>query len=209
MRVLRNTATGVALALTSAAALFAATPAAAAGPLTYIDFVGTCSDCAGSGVGVLTLQDFVLGSALTASNFVDFTYHSNLVSFDITAAKLGTFSATFNELPGLDRVDIAQAQPQGAGFFYNFHTFLGPQGESGQEWFVGSTLSSGNGSQLPAGGGGEVNDFGPTYTWSQGVNGDLPTAPGGVPEPAAWALLIVGFALAGARLRSVTRPVSA
>jgi hypothetical protein len=218
MRVLRNTATGVALALTSAAALFAATPAAAQGPqsqpapppLTYIDFVGTCSDCAGSGVGVLTLQNFQLGSALSASNFLDFKYTSNLVSFDITSATLGSFSATFNELPGLARVDIAQAQPQGAGFFYNFHTFLSPQGESGQEWFVGSALATGPGSQLPAGDGGGVNqDFGLTYAWGLGSNADLPAAPGGgVPEPAAWTLLIAGFALAGGRLRSQRQVVA-
>ena len=40
-------------------------------------FVGQCSDCTGTGVGMLTVQNYTLGTELTSCNFVSFTYTSN------------------------------------------------------------------------------------------------------------------------------------
>ena len=56
-----------------------------AGPQATYQFVGQCTDCSGTGVGVLTVQNYTLGDTLTGCNFVSFTYTSNLTSFTITA----------------------------------------------------------------------------------------------------------------------------
>jgi hypothetical protein len=60
------------------------------GPQTTYQFVGQCTDCTGTGVGQLTVQNYTLGTALSSCNFVSFTYTSNLTSFTITAP--GSFS---------------------------------------------------------------------------------------------------------------------
>jgi len=61
-----------------------------AGPQATYQFVGQCTDCSGTGVGVLTVQNYTLGDTLTGCNLVSFTYTSNLTSFTITAP--GSFS---------------------------------------------------------------------------------------------------------------------
>jgi len=55
------------------------------GPQTTYQFVGQCTDCSGTGVGALTVQNYTLGTALTGCNLISFTYTSNLTSFTITA----------------------------------------------------------------------------------------------------------------------------
>jgi hypothetical protein len=60
------------------------------GPQATYQFVGQCTDCTGTGVGQLTVQNYTLGTALSSCNFVSFTYTSNLTSFTITAP--GSFS---------------------------------------------------------------------------------------------------------------------
>jgi hypothetical protein len=54
------------------------------GPQATYQFVGQCTDCSGTGVGLLTVQNYTLGNQLTSCNFVRFTYSSNLVSFTMT-----------------------------------------------------------------------------------------------------------------------------
>jgi hypothetical protein len=60
-------------------------PCTLAGPQATYQFVGQCTDCTGTGVGQLTVQNYTLGTALDNCNFVSFTYTSNLTSFTITA----------------------------------------------------------------------------------------------------------------------------
>ena len=55
-----------------------------AGPQATYQFVGQCTDCSGTGVGALTVQNYTLGDTLTGCNLVNFTYTSNLTSFTIT-----------------------------------------------------------------------------------------------------------------------------
>lgn len=182
--------------------LLTATPASATS-LTYIDFVGTCDDCANFGLGVLTLQNFTSG-ALTAANFVDFTYQSSLLSFDITSSTLQGFNATFGALPGLDAVDIQQTlqtNPDGSQSAFEFTTNLSSSSFPNGLWRVDVSIPAPGGSTLPAGGGGGVNfDVGEAYSYTLAQGPGLLTA-GGVPEPATWALMIAGFGLAGAGLR--------
>ena len=56
------------------------------GPQATYQFVGQCTDCSGTGVGVLTVQNYTLGTALSSCNFVSFTYTSNLTSFTVTTS---------------------------------------------------------------------------------------------------------------------------
>ena len=53
------------------------------GPQATYQFVGQCADCSGTGIGLLTVQNYTLGTALSSCNFVSFTYKSNLTSFTI------------------------------------------------------------------------------------------------------------------------------
>jgi hypothetical protein len=72
------------LLLTSAFTLALGSMPACASLITY-EFDGVCSDCAGTGVGLLTLQDYSLGTPLSAANFYSFTYTSNLFSMSIAS----------------------------------------------------------------------------------------------------------------------------
>jgi len=203
---LRTYIAGMASAVALGLGLAAATPAAATQALTYIDFVGTCNDCAGYGLGVLTLQNFT-GGAAGVANFVDFTYTSNLVGVvDITRAQLHDFTATFGALPGEASVDIQQATQtdpsDGFQSEWEFETQLPsdvlPQGK----WELDFGIPASGGALLPAGGALGVNaDNGTAYTYFVADGPGLPSAPTGVPEPAAWALMILGFGLTGASLR--------
>jgi hypothetical protein len=50
------------------------------GPTTTYQFVGQCTDCSGTGVGLLTVRNYTLGNALEYCNFVSFSYTSNLTA---------------------------------------------------------------------------------------------------------------------------------
>lgn len=64
-------------AVLAVCALAALPTGSATGSTATYQFVGTCSDCTGTGVGLLTLQNYTLGQPLTWANFVGFTYTSN------------------------------------------------------------------------------------------------------------------------------------
>jgi hypothetical protein len=198
---LRTYIAGMASAVALGLGLAAATPAAAADTLTYIDFVGTCGDCAGYGLGVLTLKNFT-GGAATVDNFVDFTYASNLVTFDVTRDQLNAFTATFDQLPGEDSVEIVQATQEATNSSYEFETKLPFETQPQGLWSVDTIIPGSDGPLKPAGGAIPVNnDVGTAYTYFVADGPGLPSAPTGVPEPAAWALMILGFSLTGASLR--------
>jgi hypothetical protein len=107
-------------------------------------FVGQCTDCTGSGTGVLMLKNFALGAPLNNSNFVSFTYTSNLTTLSMSASDLqstgltGTIPAT---LPGPATIQINKI---GSGTVFQSNV---PNGN----WCAGSTCSA---------------DFGPTSTWT-------------------------------------------
>lgn len=76
------------LALAALTAAVFVLPVRAVAQETVYDFSGSCSDCQDTGNGVLTLQDYTPGTALSASNFVSFIYASNLLTFTITQSEL-------------------------------------------------------------------------------------------------------------------------
>ncbi len=104
--------------------------------VTY-QFVGQCSDCTGTGTASLTLQNYTLGTSLSNSNFVSFTYTSNLTTFSLTAANsptlLGMLPAS---LPATAQVTVS-------GYATNPNYFFGSQTDG--SWCVGFTCLSDTG----------------------------------------------------------------
>ena len=58
-------------------------------PNSSFTFTGDCLDCTGQGTGILVLQNYTLGNPLDISNFVSFSYSSNLMTLILS----GTGSA--------------------------------------------------------------------------------------------------------------------
>jgi PEP-CTERM motif len=200
---LRTYIAGMASAMALGLGLAAATPAAAAGAntLTYIDFVGTCGDCAGYGLGVLTLVNYAGGTA-TMANFVDFKYASSILNFDIPGTEVYSFEADFGQLPGQAYFELDQATFEGQTVSPFEVSARLPASDSPQGfWSVAPIITEGNGSEFPAGATGGANlDHGGDFRFFVANGPGLPTPPG-VPEPAAWTLMILGFGLTGAGLR--------
>jgi hypothetical protein len=62
---------------------------------SVFNFEGACSDCTGVGFGVLTVQNYTEGSGFSNSNFVSFTYNSNLImDLSITVDTLNSFTGS-------------------------------------------------------------------------------------------------------------------
>lgn len=96
-------------------------PADSSGSATY-SFTGTCSDCA-TETASLTLQNYTLGQPITNSNFVSFSYTSNLTSNTITPANNPTFSiqgALPTTLPGPSLSTVVIGSQAQAGGFWGF-----------------------------------------------------------------------------------------
>jgi PEP-CTERM motif len=58
-------------------------PASASIPLDVFNYTGTCTDCTFSNGQLELFAPYTLGAAITSSNFVNFTYTSNLLNFSI------------------------------------------------------------------------------------------------------------------------------
>ena len=123
----------------------ATTPVLAVTPVAISQFTfnGDCGDCTGTGTGTLTLQNYTLGNSLDVSNFVEWTYTSNLVSYDIT--QVGYMYGVLDNLPGPANVSFGTGQIDAPPFF--FSSFTG----EGNFWNTGD--------QRP-------RDYGPDHTWA-------------------------------------------
>ncbi|MBS0334576.1 MAG: PEP-CTERM sorting domain-containing protein [Proteobacteria bacterium] len=173
-----------------------------------LNFSGACVDCSGQGAGTLKLTDGAAGP-LTKSDFLGFTYKSNLVSFSISSSDVVAVMGSLdpNDL-GKTYIDVLQLGGTGWEFTRN----------SDGSWSVSSDITHGQGRDGGGSGGGSgggggggfsftddtppqrvVDDFGDSSSLSiAGVSQDLAVA---VPEPAAWALTIIGFGALGVSLR--------
>jgi hypothetical protein len=91
-----------ALAATAFLSNAAAVHATVITPDEEFTFTGQCTDCTGTGIGVLTLSGYTQGNGLALSNFVSFTYKSNLLnlSYDVATYIRGNLV----NLPGKDYV---------------------------------------------------------------------------------------------------------
>ena len=148
-------------------------------PSTYVyNFKGTCAanDCTGFGVGQLTLN--TSSTTFSSSNFVSFTYMSNLVNFTISSpTEFVTTSGSLINLPGPAQTLIQDAT-------YTFVSNLSGSWSVGRTVFA--TVDPGPIELL------QDDDNGPTSVW---------TAAAGVPEPASWAMMIAGFGAVGCAMR--------
>lgn len=148
-------------------------------PTYTYNFQGACAanDCTGFGVGLLTLN--TSSTTISASNFVGFSYMSNLVNFTIYGNTNGAMaSGSLTALPG----------PDYTLFSDNSYTFTS---SSSGGWSVGRTILISAGSD---------EDRGATSIWAAG-----PAAVAAVPEPATWAMMLAGFAMIGMAMRSRNR----
>lgn len=102
--------------------------------VTY-QFTGTCGDCSGTGIGLLTLQNYNPGDGLSTSNFVSFTYTSNLLeSFSIPSTDFLALAGSLPAAPGPATVVILDVTSS------TMFTSLG----SGGSWCVGSISNCGS-----------------------------------------------------------------
>ena len=178
---------------------------------TVYDFSGVCRDCASVGTGTLTLNTALTGPFST-SDFVSFAYRSNLVSFTLNSGDIVAMLGSFDpSRPGATVIDIVQLGGTGWEFernadgSWNVSSEIGASlrgsGGGGGGGGGGSPGFSGGPVGVDSSSGGDVtrviNDFGSTSSFKQ----DLSDVVIAVPEPASWALMVVGFAGLGGALR--------
>lgn len=145
-------------------------------------FNGICADCSNA-KGVLTLENYVPGTPVAATNFVSFAYNSSVLNGLYADASLdfGIYSGP-NELPepgavSSGQVDFAiQWTDPGTNKFYTFFT------QASGTWI----LSVANQPVPPppghggTGGGGDTTalDFGSSYTFAlQNTDPSVPSVP--------------------------------
>jgi hypothetical protein len=120
---------------------------ACAVPDKVFDFTGACTDCTGDGLGVLTLTgDYQLGDVISTSNFVSFSYSSNLVPSYITilAADAPSMYGILSTVPGEDSVYFQTGNNQ--QYFY---------ANKDGNWCVGNAC----------------DDYGSSHLWTVGTAG--------------------------------------
>jgi hypothetical protein len=137
--------------LTALAALFgmAALSAPAAAADTTFLFTGQCSDCTGTGTGTLVLQDYTIGDLLNASNFVSFSYSSNLTNFAIDS--VDGIVGSLSNLPGANFVN----------FFDGDHVFSSLAVGGLSAWCTGASNAC-------------ASDFGSSSSWALAAAGAVP-----------------------------------
>jgi hypothetical protein len=128
-----------ALAATAFLSNAAAVHATVITPDEEFTFTGQCTDCTGTGIGVLTLSGYTQGNGLALSNFVSFTYKSNLLnlSYDVATYIRGNLV----NLPGKDYVVMVF---NGGVAFYSLNTGSG-------SWCIGNNCEQ---------------DMGPSSLWT-------------------------------------------
>ena len=151
-------------AFTISAFALALTPLQMRADLITYEFIGSCTDCDGSGVGFLTLQNYTVGQNLDMTNFVSFSYTSNLFSYSVGLADSSDPVAFIQgaipvDMPSSAFVEIMDTQSPAATFF----SF------PGGSWCVGQNCGA---------------DNGPSSTWN------LATA---APEPSTLIPAVLGL----------------
>jgi MYXO-CTERM domain-containing protein len=85
------------------------------------NFSGTCQDCSGTATATLTVVgNYTLGTALSSSNVVSFTYNgTNIIGpFTMTPSSPNFFvSGSITNYPGTNNVNIQTTQSNSSNFF--------------------------------------------------------------------------------------------
>ena len=150
---------------------------ACAGLYKVYDFTGVCTDCTGDGHGVLTLAgDYQLGDVISTSNFVSFSYSSNLVPSYVTilAADVPNMYGILSAVPGEDSLYFQTSNNQ--QYFY---------ANSGGSWCVGNAC----------------DDYGSSHQWTAAAGGVPEPANWALMIAGTW---MAGGVLRSARRRSAT-----
>jgi hypothetical protein len=130
-----------------------------------VNFTGFCEvDCSNTATGVLTLQNYALGDFLSSSNFVSFSYSSNVLSFTISSGDSLLSVGGSIAGNGANSVGIGNADH----FFESQNSGL---------WCVDNSAFC---NQL------QNDDAGTEGTWEVSARG--------VPEPGSFALAAIGMA---------------
>jgi len=116
-------------------------------PVTY-QFIGNCEDCTGTGVGTLVLSNYTQGDNLNNSNFVSFSYTSNLLpEVTILSSDLTFFGGSIPaDLPSAANVFMASDSLQFSS-------------SSTGEWCIGKSC---------------LADFGNTSVWAAASTSGVP-----------------------------------
>jgi hypothetical protein len=86
--------------------------------ITEFSFRGDCFDCTGQGTGTLLLQNYTLGNPLDLTNFVRFSYSSDLTSFVLMGTgpdpgQVSDFSGSLDMfLPGFKNINMSSVGAQ-------------------------------------------------------------------------------------------------
>ena len=166
----------------------------AALPLCALVMTGTSADAA-------PLLFSFTGQAITGSVTASFTLDSNPVPDDINnQPAFGFGQVFFNNIPGIfnGKAETASTIAFGTGLAAQFQ-ILGTS--AGFAQFGGDTVFTGPFSN-PVFSPGTFNFTG----FSRGTLTVTPAATAAVPESATWAMMLVGFGLIGAALRTRRRP---
>jgi hypothetical protein len=210
-----------AAAVAAALGLGLALGATEAANAAVYDFSGLCRDCMSVGTGTLTLNNAPTGP-LSTSDFVSFVYTSNLVSFSLDSSDIVAMLGSFDpSRPDATVIDIIQLGGTGWEFERNADGSWSVSSEIGaSKRGSGGGGGGGGGGSFGGGGGGSpgfsgggsdssggseasrvIDDFGPTSSFQQAAEALVVS----VPEPGAWALMILGFAGTGTALRARRR----
>jgi hypothetical protein len=148
-------------------------------PFSTFMFTGDCLDCTGQGHGTLVVQNYTLGNPFDITNFVSFSYISNLTSFMLTGT--GPGAGQVSDFSG----SLPAMLPSFADVNMNSQSLQIFNSSSGGSWCAGF-----NGCNL---------DFGTNGIWDN-------QATSSVPEPTSLALTVAGFV--GLVLRGLRRAKS-
>lgn len=155
--------------------------------------VASATRAAPSGTGQYAID----GSKYYAVNSNSFT-----ITFDSNIAAFG-FYAT--DLEDLENINITLNYAGGGNATYNLETLFGPPSgvflESGSVHFLGFIDTDNPFSSVVFGGASANGDILAFDLMTIGDRAQVVNPPSGVPEPATWAMLILGFGAVGATLR--------
>ena len=174
-------------------ALAAVETSSAGGTTTVYKLVAQCTDgdCEGTGVGYLTVQNYIPGQPLAYANFVSFTYASNINPIPSGITPSTQYFSSSSVLTGTMPTTLTTAAPVAVTLGWNeSNLILVTSSDPGGYWCVGANDCTG--------------DYGRGSTWVF-VNSTTTAPTPAVPTLSTAAFCALGLLLAGAGALLVLR----